>query len=132
VNPSFDSIDLVDSAPGEAFGSPALRANRQHLPDVEGEVFQACPAGGRDIVVRGVLASSAQATADLAAADLKAKVRARQGLSGHVGTYEGIDGESYPASLLAEYRQAGPMRITPVGSAFRGLVEIEARIVTQP
>ena len=132
MNPSFDSVDLVDYAPAEMLDSPDLRTTRERLPDVEGEFFQVSPSGGREVVVRGVLASSSQASGDLAAADLKTKVRSRQDEVGQVGTYQGTDGVQYAASLLVAYRQVGPVSVSPAGTAFQALIEVEARILTQP
>ncbi|HUS91414.1 MAG TPA: hypothetical protein VM695_06160 [Phycisphaerae bacterium] len=132
MNPSFDNIDLVDHAPAETIGSPELRTSRQHLPDVKGEFFQVGPPGGREVIVRGVLASSPLASAELAAADLKAAVRTRQGRVGQVATYRGSDGAEHAASLLASFRQTGPVRVAPIGSSFQALVPVEARVRTQP
>ena len=132
MNPSFDSIDLADYAAAEALGSPALRTTRERLPDVEGEFFQVCPAGGREVIVQGVLASSPQVTAELAGADLKAKLRVRQGLVGGTGTYQGTDACSYPNSLLLSYRQTGAVQLSARGGGLQALAGIEARILTQP
>ena len=132
MKPSFGELDLADFAATEALGSPALHTTRERLPDVEGEFFQVCPCGGREVILQGVLASAPQATAELAGADLKSKLRARQELVGSTATYQGPDAHSYPNSLLLAYRQAGAVQVSPQSGGLQALVPVEARILTQP
>lgn len=132
MNPSFDNVDLVDYAAAEVLDSPDSRTVRERLPDVAGEFFQVSPPGGREAIVRGVLASSIQASAELAGADLKTKTRARQERTGKVGTYCGTDGHQYPASCLLAFRQLGPVQVTPRSNGLQAMVHVEARILTQP
>jgi hypothetical protein len=82
--------------------------------------------------VRGVLASAVKASADLAVADLKAKLLAIQQYVGVVATYAGTDGRLYSGSLLSVYRQAGPMEVSAVESGVQALAHVEAVIVAQP
>lgn len=132
VKPRFNSIDLVDDAAAEVLGTPASRTTRERLPDVAGEFFQVSPPGGREAVVRGVLASAVQASTALAAADLKAKIRARQAQVGQAGTYWGTDAHEYAASCLLAFRQLGPIQITSAGGGVQAMGRVEARILTQP
>ena len=132
MKPSFENVDLLDHAAVEVLDSPESRTHSERLPDVAGEFFQVNPPGGREVLVRGVLASEIQVSADLANADLKAKARLRQGLVGSVGTYCGTDSQQYPDSLLLEYRQLGGLRISPRGAGFQALGRVVARLLTQP
>jgi hypothetical protein len=132
VNPTFNSVALTDNAPTESLAGPVSRTARETMPDVQGEFFQVAPPGGRQIVVRGVLASAVQVTAELAAADLKENVRARQGLVGAVATYQGVDGEPYADSLMLSFDQAGPMEISTQGAGLQALMRVEAQVLTQP
>ncbi len=132
VNPKFDTFDLTDLAAAEIIGSPALRTSRERMPDVAGEFFQVQPAGAREIAVRGVLASAVKASADLAVADLKARLLAIQQHVGVVATYAGTDGRLYSGSLLSAYRQAGPMEVSAVESGVQALANVEAVVVAQP
>ena len=101
------------------------------MPDVAGEFFQHGPAGAREIQVRGVLVSAVKASADLAIADLKAKLLAVQQYVGCVATYVGTDGRLYSGSLLSAYRQAAPMEVSAVESGTQALARIEAKQVSQ-
>ncbi len=132
MNPTFDEIDLTDLAAAEVIGSPACRTKRERVPDVAGEFFQCAPAGGREIAVRGVLASAVKASADLAVTDLKAKLLAIQQHVGCVATYAGADGRVWSGSLLSAYRQAGPMEVSAVEGGVQALARIEAEIAAQP
>ncbi len=132
MNPKFDDFDLTDLAAAEVLGSPASRTRRERMPDVAGEFFQAGPAGAREIEVRGVLASAVKASADLAIADLKAKLLAVQQYVGCVACYAGTDGRLYSGSLLSAYRQAGPMEVSVVEGGVQALARVEAIIVAQP
>jgi hypothetical protein len=132
MNPTFDDFDLTDLAAAEVIGSPACGTRRQRMPDVAGEFFQAAPAGAREIAVRGVLVSAVKASADLAIADLKARLLAVQQYVGCVATYAGTDGRLYSGSLLSAYRQAGPMEVSAVEGGTQALVRIEAEVVAQP
>jgi len=132
MNPTFDDIDLTDLAGAEVIGSPACRTRRERMPDVAGEFFQHGPAGAREIAVRGVLVSAVKASANLAIADLKAKLLTIQQYVGCVATYAGTDGRLYSGSLLSAYRQAGPMELSAVESGVQALARIEAEIVAQP
>ena len=132
MNPKFDIYDLTTLAAAEVIGSPASRTVRERMPDVAGEFFQVQPAGAREIAVRGVLASAVKTSADLAVADLKAKLLAIQQYVGVVATYAGTDGRLYSGSLLSVYRQAGPMEVSAVESGVQALAHVEAVIVAQP
>lgn len=132
MNPSFDNVDLVDYAAAELFGSPASRTQAERLPDVCGEFFQVHPSGGREILVRGVLASSLQSSAALASADLKTKLRARQERVGTVGTYQGTDSQPYAGSLLLSYEQRGAIEGSSWGAGVQALALVEARVFAQP
>jgi len=132
VNPTFDNVALTDYAATEDFGSLVTRTTRETLPDVQGEFFQVAPASGRTIVIRGVLASTTQVSADLAGADLKARIRAHDDLVGSVAAYQGADSVLYSESLLLSYDQAGPMEISPQGAGLQAVMRVEARVLTQP
>lgn len=132
MNPTFDDIDLADLAAAEIVGSPACGTRRERMPDVAGEFFQAGPAGAREIEVRGVLVSAVKTSADLAIADLKAKLLAVQQYVGCVATYAGTDGRLYSGSLLSAYRQAAPMEVSAVEGGVQALARVEAEIIAQP
>jgi len=132
MNPKFDDLELTNLAGAEIIGSPASRTSRERMPDVAGEFFQAGPPGAREIAVRGVLASAVKASADLAVADLKAKLLAIQQYVGVVATYVGTDGRLYSGSLLSAYRQAEPMEVSAVEGGEQALARVEAVIIAQP
>ena len=131
ANPTFNSTDLTTDAPREIIGGIRVRAYLESLPGVDGEYAQPHGTGGRDIIVRGILKSSSQATAALAHSTLKTTLRTKQDLSdgSTVAAYVGTDGNSYANCLLISYDAMGPVQVSQQGaSTFYAYVVVLARV----
>ena len=131
ANPTFNSTDLTTDAPQEVIGGIRPRIYTETMPGADGEYAQVHGPAGRDIIVRGILKSSAQNSAALAHSTLKTTLRTKQALADGVtvAAYVGTDENSYSNCLLLSYDQAGPIRVGLLGTnQYIGYMTIVARI----
>lgn len=128
-SPTFNSVALCSAAGADAPASPRARVYFETLPGVNGEYVQAHGRAGRQIQVRGVLATQA-ATPESACAALKTLLRARQDLAdgSTVATYVGADGASYSNCLLLSYGPEGIVTVSPRPGGYRAVLRIQAVI----
>ena len=128
-NPTFNSVPLTTDAPQEVFGPIKVRASREHMPGLTGEYAQLYGAGGRDIMLRGLVsATGASATLAITAARTAYAVCAATARGATVASYVTVDAVTHTNCYVPHYTQAGPVQLTGSGASSKAYIPIQAVI----
>ena len=111
--PTFDSTALTTAAEKTVWTAPENRMAISHVPGVAGGFVQNFGQGTRTLRGRGLL-EAAGATTALAAAALKAAIKARHDLiAASAATYVDSDALSYTNCWLTSYEQVSDINMPP-------------------
>jgi len=127
--PTFNSSNLLTDGERDMPGCIEPRFYAEHMPGTHGQFIQPHGKSGRDIVMRGWLATTSAVSATAAMQALKALVLVKQALADGttIATYVGTDGHSYEYCVLVAFH-AGPVVMTGGGSTFKARCQVNARI----
>lgn len=129
--PTFAGTALCTTSQKQIPGPIGTRVFMEHVPGVDGQFAQPQGHSGRDIVVTGILVTTAQATAVLATTSAYAELRTKEALANGatVGAYVDPAALSHSNCILMSYAPIGPVQIVEdATTGFKGIWRIRAVI----
>jgi len=129
--PTFASTALCTTGQKQVPGPTGVRVFMEHIPGVDGQFAQPHGHSGRDIVVTGILETTAQATEAEATTSAYAELRTKEALAdgATVGDYVDPAGLTISNCILVSYAPVGPVQIVvDATTGFKGIWRIRAVI----
>ena len=129
--PTFAGTALCTTSQRQVPGPIGVRVFMEHVPGVDGQFAQPQGHSGRDIMVMGILETTAKNTAALALETAYSELRTLEALAdgATVGAYVDPAAGSHSNCILMSYAPIGPVQIVEdATTGFKGIWRIRAII----
>lgn len=126
--PTFAGTALCTTSQRQLHGPLGARANIEHIPGVNGQFAQPSGHSGRDIIITGILVTTAKATRAEALYTAYDELRTKEKLADGetIGTLVDCAATSISNCILMSYSPAGNVMIVPDSTNYKGIIPIRA------
>jgi len=128
--PTFAGTALCTTSQKQIDGPVGVRVNIEHIPGADGQFAQPNGHSGRDIIITGILHTTAKGTRALALSAAYDELRIKEDLADGktIGTFVDCANGSLTNCILMSYAPMGNWQIVPDSTNYKGIIPIRAVI----